>query len=827
MYYCINDHTHSRIEELPASGHSLTKTNAVSATCEESGNIEYWTCTVCGKLFLDEYGITEITYEDTVISPTGHEWSEWITEKEATETETGIEYRVCAHDSEHIERREIPVLVHQHIMILTEAVSAICEESGNIEYWTCTGCGRLFLDENGETEINVEDTVLPAIGHEWGEWAVTTVPSCETNGEETRICKNDAAHTQTRIIASTGHIWDEGVVTKEPTCLEEGIRTYTCQNDPSHTRTEAIGKTGHTSSAAIRENEIPATCTAEGSYDEVIYCSVCHEELSRITKTTEKIPHSYGNWIVTIESNCIEEGSREKVCAVCGDKITESIPVSDHLWNEFYTTDRIPTCAEEGIESIHCLVCSAIKEGSERTVAKTEDHRYGDWITVREPSYTETGLKERNCEVCGKKEQAEIPMLEVVTITASDVSDIEVQTYTGNALTPAVTVAVNGTTLTEGTDYSVSYANNTNAGTASVTVTGIGDYTGTVTKEFTINPKSVTPDVTLSATSYTYDGKAKKPGVAVKDGSKTLTEGTDYNVTYASGRTNAGTYNVKVTLQGNYSGSKKVSFTINKTAQKVTATAAASVIYAGKATTITVSGNQGTVTYSSSDTSVATITKAGKVTGKKAGTVTISVVSAATDNYKKKTVTVTVKVIAMPAATSKAAAANKAGGINVAWKKVSGATGYKIYRNDKLAKTITDVNTLSWGDTKATANGTKYVYKIAAYTDAGISDNTASVTIYRLDRPAISSLTNSAAGKMTVKWGKNAKATGYQVQYSTSSTFDSYKTVTITSNATVSKVIASLTKGKTYYVRVRSYKKVSSVNYYSMWSTVKKLKITK
>ena len=81
---------------------------------------------------------------------------------------------------------------------------------------------------------------------------------------------------------------------------------------------------------------------------------------------------------------------------------------------------------------------------------------------------------------------------------------------------------------------------------------------------------------------------------------------------------------------------------------------------------------------------------------------------------------------------------------------------------------------------------------------------------------------------MTVKWGKNAKATGYEIQYSTSKTFASgNKTATVSKYSTVSKVISSLTKGKTYYVRVRTYKTVSGAKYYSAWSAVKNVKIAK
>lgn len=118
-------------------------------------------------------------------------------------------------------------------------------------------------------------------------------------------------------------------------------------------------------------------------------------------------------------------------------------------------------------------------------------------------------------------------------------------TYDGKAKTPAVTVKDGYQTLTKDTDYTVSYQNNVNVGTATVIVTGIGNYTETVTVDFTIEKAEVRQKeiskckITLSTTSYTYDGKIKKPAVTVKDGKTTLKLGTDYTVSYKNNK-NAG-----------------------------------------------------------------------------------------------------------------------------------------------------------------------------------------------------------------------------------------------------------------------------------------------
>ena len=161
------------------------------------------------------------------------------------------------------------------------------------------------------------------------------------------------------------------------------------------------------------------------------------------------------------------------------------------------------------------------------------------------------------------------------SVSGMTIAAIPNKTYTGSAQKPAPKVTWGSKTLVSGTDYTVAYKNNTNAGTATVTVTGKGNYKGTLSATFKINAKKITPAVTLSATAFTFNGKVRKPTVTVKDGTKTLTTD-DYTVTYASGRKNVGVYKVTVKLKGNYSGTKTVTFKINPKGTTVKTLTAAS-----------------------------------------------------------------------------------------------------------------------------------------------------------------------------------------------------------------------------------------------------------
>ncbi len=177
---------------------------------------------------------------------------------------------------------------------------------------------------------------------------------------------------------------------------------------------------------------------------------------------------------------------------------------------------------------------------------------------------------------------------------------------------------------------------------------------------------------------------------------------------------------------------------------------------------------------------------------------------------------------------------NYSSGIKITWKKSSSAAGYYIYRRTSSGsyskvKTITKNSTLSWTDTSVkNKNGTAYYYLVKAYNSSKVSGSATSKKIVRMNGAAISSLSNKSGKKMYVKWKQNSKATGYQIQYSTSKTFSNgNKTTSVSGYKNISKTISGLSKGKTYYVRIRSYKTVSGTKYYSAWGSSKKVRINK
>ena len=337
-----------------------------------------------------------------------------------------------------------------------------------------------------------------------------------------------------------------------------------------------------------------------------------------------------------------------------------------------------------------------------------------------------------DCRICGEtfKTVKTIAKIKAVSLSSSS------YTYDGSAKKPGVTVTdANGAKIAS-SNYSVAYSNNVKKGTATVTVTFKGNYSGTLKKTFEINPAKVS-NVKLSSTSYTYNGKTKTPSVTVKDSKgRKLKNGTDYTVKYSSGRKNVGKYAVKVTFKGNYSGTVKKTFKINPA--KVSNVKLSSTSY----------------TY----------------------------------NGKTKTPSVTVK-------DSKG-------------RKLKKGTDYTVkYSSGRK-------------------NVGRYAVKVTFK-----GNYTGSKTVYYYIVPKSTSISRVSALRKGFKlsWKKQkTQTTGYQIQYSTSKKFKKAKAVNVSKNKTTSKYIKKLSSKKKYYVRVRTYKKVKingkTKKVYSSWSKTKTVK---
>ena len=263
-----------------------------------------------------------------------------------------------------------------------------------------------------------------------------------------------------------------------------------------------------------------------------------------------------------------------------------------------------------------------LKKGTDYTVSYKNNVQAGTATVVVTGKGSYTGTAKKTFKITKRN-------LAKATVTLAK----ESYAYTGKAIKPAVkAVTVGSVTFTKDTDYTVSYKNNKKRGTATVTITGKGSCTGTITKTFKIVKASVAKaTVTLSATSYTYNGKAKKPAVKeVKLGSVTLKANTDYTVSYKN-NVKAGTATVTITGKGNYKGTVNKNFTIKAkslasstvtlASKKYTYTGAAlkpAVVKATLDTTVLKAGTDYKVSYknnTNAGTATATITGKGNYRG--------------------------------------------------------------------------------------------------------------------------------------------------------------------------------------------------------------------
>ena len=324
-------------DTIPAKGHTEVTDAAVEATCTKTGLTEGKHCSVCNAVLVEQQIVPTKSHTEVIDAKV-----------EATCTATGLtEGKHCSVCNAVLVAQKV-VPAKGHTEVIDAAVEATCTKTGLTEGKHCSVCNTVLVAQKvvrakGHTEVvdaaveatctepgktegkhcSVCNTVLvaqqtvPVKAHDWGtQW----ISNDSDNDHHWHKCKNCNAIDES---TKAPHSWDNVKVTTSATCTAAGEKTYTC-TACSATKKETIPATGHTPGAAVRENIVAATCTTAGSYDEVVYCTACRNEVSRTQKTIDKLAHDYDTtkWVKADEN---QHGHKCKNCDAITD-LTAHVP---------------------------------------------------------------------------------------------------------------------------------------------------------------------------------------------------------------------------------------------------------------------------------------------------------------------------------------------------------------------------------------------------------------------------------------------------------------------------------------------------------------------
>ena len=767
-------------------GHKAVKDAAVAATCETTGKTEGSHCSVCNTVIKAQ----------TTTAALGHSWDGGKVTKAATCTTAGTKIYTCTRCKK---TRTETIAATGHKAVKDAAVAATCETAGKTEGSHCSVCN---------TVIKAQTTV-----------------------------------------AALGHSWDGGKVTKAATCTAAGTKTYTCTRCKK-TRTETIAATGH---KVVKDAAVAATCETTGK-TEGSHCSVCGTVLKAQT-TTAALGHDYGEWKTIKAATYTEPGQAERVCRRnASHKEYRQLPIlekakidlsacSIQLSEQTYVydgTEKTPTVTitynektlTEG-KDYQVYFADNVNPGTAKitAIAKTDSDYTGtatitfeirkslpENATVIEPGAFSncTNLVDLNI-----KEN----VTEIGDNAFADSKNLQNIYFYGNS--PKL-----GNNIFKNVTATVYYPYTDKTWSLDI----LQDYGGNITW-VPWDPKTNSPakrslalcDIKITEQKYTYDGTEKTPEMVIMDGNYTLQKNTDYTVK-CSNNTNAGNAELEITGAGNYSGTYKAGFLIEQTEPSLKFDKKTITVKYGTKPFLCVLSEKttdGTITYSSSNPKVAAVDPStGKVTIKGGGTAAIMAYAAKGTNYTAGSTFCTIKV-------TKRSNTIKASNIRRTWyakarkisinAKASGKAQLKYSSSSKSVK----VDKQGRITIAAKFTGSARI-TIRSSATAGYNAATKSITV--TVNPAGTTLTtakNLSGRKAQITWKKNRYVTGYEIQYSVNKNFRSGSKKTVAGVSKTKYTLTKLQKNKTYYVRIRTYKKSGTKKYYSSWSKVKAVRIRK
>ncbi len=361
-----------------AVGHSLSKTEAVAATCKDTGNSAYWSCSECGKFFSDAEGKAEIEKDSwiTAKEPNNHTGDTDIRDhKEATETEegyTGDTY--CLGCNQKIATgTAIPKKDHVHNMTYHDAVAATCKDTGKAEYWSCDkeACNGIYYgDAEGKSTLT----------------DIVTEKDPDNHAGGTEIVGKKEATTE-----AEGYTGDEvckgcGTVLKKG----EAIPKLEVPNDRDYVEIKVeAGKTVKATQNGLTEAMDGADITVANA--EIVSVTM---KVSKKTTGVSWLIGWFGSWgggstvKTTYDHTITFKGLKAGTTEVQVGEVWYRVTVTEAHVHSYTAKVTEATCTEKGYTTYTCA-CG--------------EHYKADYVDALGHSYV-NGI----CERCGKKKQSTI-----------------------------------------------------------------------------------------------------------------------------------------------------------------------------------------------------------------------------------------------------------------------------------------------------------------------------------------------------------------------------------------------------------------------------------
>ena len=666
---------------------------------------------------------------------------------------------------------------------------------------TCTADGVTIYTAEYDGKTDTKTVGTPATGHSFTDYESNGDATCQADGTKTAECDYGCGTTDT--VADEGskldHKFTKYVSNNDATCQADGTKTAECDYGCGTTDTVADegSKLDHKFTKYVSNND--ATCQADGT--KTAECDYGCGTTDTIADEGSKLDHKFTKYVPNNDATCQADGTKTAECDYgCGatDTIADEGSKLDHKFTK-YVPNNDATCQADGTKTAECDYGCGTTDTIENADDPQKEHSFTNYISDNNATCQADGTKTAECDYgCG------------TTDTVADEGSKLDHKFTKYVSNNDATCQADGTKTAE-CDYGCG---------ATDTIADEGSKLDHKFTKYVPNNDATCKNAGTKTAKCDYGCGSTDTVENADDPQKEHTSSGKWEVSTKATDKADGKLADKCTECGQIIDSRRIpqiknvklaytSCTYNGTAKKPGVT-----VY-------DVDGN----TLNKTDYTVSY--KNNTASGAAGVTVTFK------GNYAGR---ITATFVIYPKAVSIKTAQSTAKGVKLTWNRAANGTGYIVYRSVngssfKRYKTINSLSTISMVDGGAKKSGTKYAYKIYVYKSVnGKVYNSAASAVkltYYMAAPAWKSLTNPSARAMTVKYGRASGATGYQIQYATSSTFKGAKTANIAGAKNVTKTVKGLAKNKRYYVRVRSYRKSGRVTYYSAWSTTKNVVIKK